>query len=88
MRPMIPQALRPYFWDVDTEDFDPCAYPEYTIERILELGDSKAVAWLQKQFSREQIKHVVRTNRRLTARSANYWALVYDIPAEDVAALC
>jgi hypothetical protein len=84
---MIPQYLRSYFWDIDTAAFDPHARPEYTIERILELGDSKAVTWLQEQFSEEQIKDVIRTNRRLTPKSANYWALVYDLPAHDVRVL-
>jgi len=51
------------------------------------LGDSKAVAWLQEQFSEQQIKDVIRTNRVLTPRSANYLALVYQIPAQDVTAL-
>jgi hypothetical protein len=84
---MIPLHLRSYFWDIDTESFNPQAHPEYTIERILELGDSKAVAWLQEQFSEDQIKGVIRANRVLTPRSANYWALVYGIPAQEVTAL-
>ncbi|HEY2383015.1 MAG TPA: hypothetical protein VGK48_17705 [Terriglobia bacterium] len=84
---MIPQYLRAYFWDIDDGSFDPHAHPEYTIERILELGDSKAVGWLQEQFSEEQIKEVIRTNGRLTPKSANYWALIYQIPAHDVAVL-
>ena len=84
---MIPQHLYPYFWDIDIGSFDPHASAEYTIERILELGDSKAVAWLQKEFSEEQIKGVIRTNRRLTPKSANYWALIYQIPVHDVTVL-
>ncbi len=84
---MIPEYLRPYFWDIDIQSFNPQAHPEYTIERILELGDSKAVAWLQEQFSEEQIKNVICTNKRLTPKSANYWALVYQISHRDVTVL-
>ena len=84
---MIPNNLRPYFWDIDVESFDPQTHPEYTIERILEFGDSRAVGWLQEQFSEEQIKDVIRTNKRLTPKSANYWALMYHIPAQDVTVL-
>ncbi len=84
---MIPQELRQFFWDIDTESFDPQDYPEYTIERILELGDSEAVQWLEEQFSEEQIKEVIRTNRRLSKKSANFWALVYDIPSQEVTVL-
>ena len=84
---MIPQALRQYFWDIDIKSFDSHDHPEYTIERILELGDSEAVEWLEEQFSEEQIKEVIRTHRRLSKKSANFWALVYHIPSEEVAAL-
>ena len=84
---MIPQALLQYFWDIDTEFFDPQDHPEYTIERILELGDSEAVDWLQKQFSEEQIKEMICTNRRLSKKSANFWALVYHIPSHEVTVL-
>lgn len=84
---MIPQELRSYFWDIDVQSFDPQDHPEYTIERILELGDSDAVDWLSDEFSEEQIKEVIRTNRRLSKKSANFWALVYHIPEEEVASL-
>jgi hypothetical protein len=84
---MIPKYLCPFFWDIDTESFDPQAYPEYTIERILELGTPEAVAWLREQFSEEQIKAVIINNRRLSRKSATFWALIYSIPSRDVAAL-
>jgi len=53
----------------------------------LEFGDEKAIDWLRAEFSQDQIEEVVRTERRLSARSANFWALVYRVPPEDVAAL-
>jgi hypothetical protein len=84
---MIPLSVRPYFWDTNPESFDPAAYPAYTIGRILEYGDEKAVAWLKGTFAEDEIKRVIRTERRLTRRSANFWALVYRIPPEEVAAL-
>jgi len=84
---MIPAEMHPWFWDVDLNDFDPLSYPEYTIGRILEYGDGKAIAWLRSMFSETQIVEVLRTERRLTRKSANFWALIYHIPAEEVAAL-
>jgi hypothetical protein len=84
---MIPQELAPLFWDVNREDFNPAAFPEYTIGRVLEYGDEKAVAWLKGAFSEAQIKEVIRCERRLSRKSANFWALLYQIPAEQVAAL-
>jgi hypothetical protein len=84
---MIPQQLRPFFWDVDPETFDPAAHPAYTISRVLEFGDRNAVGWLKETFAGDVIVEVVRTDRRLSRRSANFWALVFGIPAEQVAAL-
>ena len=84
---MIPNELRGFFWDVNTEQFNPLEYPEYAIGRILELGTEPAVIWMRTTFTEEQIKKVIREDRHLSPRSANYWALMYEIPAEEVASL-
>jgi len=84
---MVPRKLRALFWDTNLEKFDPAAYPVYTIERVLEHGDEEDMAWLLRVFSVEQIREVLRTDRHLTSRSANFWALVFDLPTNEVAAL-
>ncbi len=84
---MVPQHLRPFFWDVSPDGFDPASHPQYTITRLLEHGDQDAVGWLRKSFTEGQIKEVLRTERRLSRRSANFWALVYHIDPQEVAAL-
>jgi hypothetical protein len=63
------------------------SFPAYTIARVLEHGDDKAVAWLRDTFSEAQIVEVLRTERRLSRKSANFWALVYHVPPEEVPAL-
>lgn len=84
---MVPFHLRSFFWDVKVSDFDPLQYPQYTIFRLLEYGDEQAVVWLRETFSEEQIKDVVLVERRLSPRSANFWALFYEIPSREVAGL-
>jgi hypothetical protein len=84
---MIPQYLHTLFWDTDLDDFDPLVFPAYTIGRILEFGDQDAIAWLKTTFSETQIVDVIQTERRLSRRSANFWALVYSLPPDQVAAL-
>ena len=84
---MVPSHLHTLFWDVDVTVFDPSEFPAYTILRVLELGDQDAVLWLRATFSEDQILKVLRTERRLSRKSANFWALVYRIPADAVAAL-
>jgi hypothetical protein len=84
---MIPQYLHTLFWDTNLDNFDPLAFPTYTIGRILEFGGQDAIAWLKATFSETQIVDVVRTERRLSRRSANFWALVYGLSPDQVEAL-
>jgi hypothetical protein len=84
---MIPSNLQTLFWDTNLDTFAPEAYPDYTIFRVLELGDEAAVEWLRKTFSEAEIRRVLSTERRLSEKSANFWALVYKVPSHEVAAL-
>lgn len=84
---MIPKELRPFFWEVRPDSFDPREYSDYVIGRILELGTEAAVAWMKATFTAEEIRKVIREEHRLSPQSATFWALIYGIPAEEVAAL-
>lgn len=84
---MIPPQIRTLFWDTDLALFNPASYPDYTIFRVLELGDEQAIAWLRQTFPEDEIRRVVRTERRLSPKSATFWSLVYGIPVNEVAAL-
>ena len=84
---MIPRHLHPLFWDVNLDNFNPVAYPDYAIARVLELGDENAVKWMKATFSEADVRRVIATERRLSRKSANFWALVYGIAPNDVAAL-
>ncbi len=84
---MIPQHVRPLFWEIEVDEFDPISYPRYTIGRVLEWGDERAYAWLKEIFAEAEIKDVVLRERRLTRRSANFWSLVYGLPRDEVEAL-
>ena len=84
---MIAEHLHSLFWDVNLESFKPELHPGYTILRVLEYGDRRAVAWLKQTFSEAQIREVIRSERRFSRKSAGFWALVYGIPAGEVSAL-
>ena len=84
---MIPQELSLLFWDVRLDQFDPEAYPDYTIFRVLEYGDRDAVRWLRQIFCEGEIRRVLCTEKRLSRKSANFGALIYGVPHEKVAAL-
>lgn len=84
---MIPAHLASLFWDVDLLSFDPATYPRYTIGRVLEYGDADAVAWLKASFSDDDVAQMLRGERRLSRRTANFWALIYGLPRDEVASL-
>ena len=84
---MIANHLSSFFWDVDIDTFAPQSYPCYTIARLLEYGDLEAISWLKEQFSEEAIKDVVKAEHSLSPKAATFWALVYHIPSEEIAAL-
>jgi hypothetical protein len=84
---MIPSNLQTLFWDTNLDTFMPEAYPDYTIFRVLEFGDQAAVEWLRMTFSEAEILRVLSTERRLSEKSANFWALIYKVPSREVAAL-
>jgi hypothetical protein len=75
------------FWDVDARSFDPRKHADYTIARVLEYGDRAEVVWLKETFSEDEIRRVLCTESRLSPKSATFWALVYGIPYDQVAAL-
>ncbi|MGB9236814.1 MAG: hypothetical protein WCC04_20590 [Terriglobales bacterium] len=84
---MIPSNLRTLFWDTNLDTFQPEAYPDYTIFRVLEHGDEEAVVWMRQTFPESEVRRVLCLEHRLSRKSANYWALVFGIPSREVAAL-
>jgi hypothetical protein len=84
---MIPRHLHTLFWDTNLDTFNPEAWPEYTIFRVLEYGNEEAVAWMRRTFPEAEIRRVLASERRLSPKSATFWALVYEVPSREVAAL-
>ncbi len=81
---MIPKFLKKHFWDVDISKVDKKKNAQFVIERILDYGDKKEVEWMKKNYDLDQIKNVVRNSRRLSLRSANYWAVIFDLKRDEV----
>jgi hypothetical protein len=84
---VVPPSLQTLFWDTRLEVFDPSAHPRYTIRRVLEHGDEAHVRWLLEVLPVAAVRESLRTDSRLSPRSATFWALVFAVPAADVAAL-
>jgi len=69
---------RSLFWDIEPDRLDLQRNKEYVIERILELGDERAVRWLFSKYPRSEIIKVLASSRRISRKSANYWSLILE----------
>lgn len=64
------------FWDTNPDKIDTQKNALYIIERILDFGNDKEVAWVRKFYDKSVIKEVVENPRRLRARTKILWNLI------------
>jgi hypothetical protein len=83
----LPEFLRPLFWEVDFDWLRVRGHERYVIERVLEYGDDQAIRWLLRTVDPHAIADVVRRSRKISRNTATLWALVLDIPREQVQCL-
>ena len=79
--------LKSILWDVDLEKIDLEKDKKLIIERILKYGVSEQVAWLLGNYSEKSIVEVVKKSRNIDRKTANYWALRFHIPKEEILCL-
>lgn len=84
---MIPVYLKKYFWDVDFEKINLKKSQAYIIKRLLEYGDEKAIKWMWRNFGKTEVRNVLSNSRGFSVRSVNFWALILNIPREEVLCL-
>ncbi len=83
----LPDFLRKYFWDVEFEKIEPANSKAFVLRRILNYGDEEAVAWMYKNFHPSEVRQCLSDFRGYSQKSANYWALILDVPREEVLCL-
>ncbi len=84
---MLPKHLHRYFWDSDVKKIDTQENKRYIVGRILECGDIEAIRWLLQNFDQKFIKKELTHSRGLTARSANFWRLFFNVPQNKILCL-
>lgn len=57
------------------------------VERVLELGDDRQVEWVLGNFRVEEIGDILKKSKKISGKSANYWAKYLKIPAKQVECL-
>jgi hypothetical protein len=87
MKIAIPSTIKPLLWDIKSEEGIDIRYSSFVIERVLELGDVKQYNWLKKEFSEKEIVNTLKSSKRISAKSANYFSLVYKIPKDAIQCL-
>ncbi|MGD2178656.1 MAG: hypothetical protein PVG71_12635 [Anaerolineae bacterium] len=83
----LPDFLHRFFWDTDFGQLRASQHQRYVIERLLEYGDDRAIRWLSRTYGVSAIADVVRQSRKISRNTANLWALVLDIPREQITCL-
>jgi len=75
---IIAEDLRPFFWETDLSKISIEENKQYIIERILELGDRKAVQWLFSNFSLDEIKKTIEESKSISKKSLNFWSIILE----------
>lgn len=83
----LPKFLKKYFWEVDFEKLSLKKHRYYILERILEYGEERAIRWMKKNFKKEEIVDFLLRFRTLSPKSANFWAVVFNVKREKVLCL-
>ena len=63
------------FWDIEADAVDQDKHVDFVIERVLELGSLASVKDLMLVFSSDRIVEVIRRSRRISRKTARFWAI-------------
>ncbi|MGC8722152.1 MAG: DUF6922 domain-containing protein [Caldisericaceae bacterium] len=80
----MPEYVRTVLWDVDPGAIDLKRHWFFVIERIMVYGNENDVQWMLGTFSKEQLIEVVKKSRNLNWKTANFWALHFDIDKRKI----
>lgn len=80
----IPEFLFGLFWEHEPGTIDMFRHADFVMGRIMERGTWKAMRWLLKAYSKDQLTAFLerRGRRTLPPRELNYWAFVAGISRE------
>jgi len=83
----VPEFLRPYFWDVEFNLLDFKKSKTFILKRVLDRGNTKALAWIRQNYTNDEIKKLLLTARDISPKTANFWALFLGIEKKKVICL-
>ena len=83
----LPKFLKKYFWDIDFDKLDLKTHYQDILVRILEYGDEKAIDWMKRSFTKDDVAEVLFRLRGISPKSANFWALIFGIDRKRILCL-
>lgn len=83
----IPDYVKKYFWEIDTDKLDIYKDKPYITTRLLEYGDQNAIKWLLLNMSKQRIKQSLLKTREISQKSANFWSEYFNIPKNKILCL-
>lgn len=84
---LLPDFLRPYFWDVEFEKMELTKNSQFIVKRVLDRGNLYDIRWLIKTFGKNEIKKVVMGTRDLARPTGNFWADILGVDKTRVPCL-
>ncbi len=75
----IPERFYYLFWDVSAERISLKENASYVIERVLELGDLKALAWVERVYPGAKIIETLLISRKIRGKSRDFWKIWFGI---------
>jgi hypothetical protein len=80
--PVLPDIVRPCFWDCDLSSLNLRLHQRFIAERILVYGQSAAVRWLLDTIPMSDLKDIVLSGKNLDPKTKNYWRLWFESRTE------
>lgn len=84
---LLPDFLRPYFWDVEFEKIELTKNSQLIVKRVLDRGNLHDIRWLIKTYGKNEIKKVVMGTRDLARPTGNFWADILGVDKTQVPCL-
>lgn len=77
----LPTFLQPFLWSYDFFKLDKTKHKKNIIKNILDYGTSRAIIWMKKNYSENEIKAVIRESIKTewSKKSINYWSHIYNV---------
>lgn len=81
----LPKNVSELFWDVEKKGLE--EHEDFVIERILEMGNDGQVKWMLENIDKENIGGVLKKSKKVSQKSANYWAKYFNYSVDQIECL-